>query len=423
MHIEYLVTKSDTSQCNLGTPVRPKMESYLLGLSGTAHNSLAAEIFCAASTWAYSDLRTFASMMCHRGLYGEFVGINVKNDAALVDTSAYLFLSQDKKLAILTCRGTDPTNVINWLADASTNLLAQEEGAVHGGFLTAGIVLIPAISHLLLEWTQHGKSLADGLVSLNAKCYPDDVFPPEMSWAALKLGQVQRLQSLLTHTGLYSQNRWPALKERVEQELSTVEERLDQIETLTQTAKSKASDVQDSRPEPQQEKPALYICGHSLGGAFAGMAGGMIYSNPRFKPIKDALRSMYTFGAPMFADKTLADARAKDLGQRLFRHRYKDDIVPLLPGRFQGRYEHFGQSYTNAKDGGWTRTMAVERAVVGTLISNLIGIAAFAKENITLLRWLPLPFSWTDHSPLRYMRTSQANLAGWEILGAELSPR
>src|SRR5690349_7045345 len=106
MQIEYLVAKSPMKQHDVAptqsvqgssppqeTMIPPsQVESYLVNLEGTMHNGPATQLLCAAATWAYSDLKAFASVMSHRGLYGEYLGINVTNQVTFVDTTAYLFL-------------------------------------------------------------------------------------------------------------------------------------------------------------------------------------------------------------------------------------------------------------------------------------------------------------------------------------------
>lgn len=355
MHIEYLVTKNP----NKGSVSPSKKIDYLVGLEGTLHNGPAARLLCAAATWAYSDLTTFASMMCNRGLYGEFIGVNVTNEAAFIDTTAYLFLSEDKRVAILTFRGTELTNIVNWLADASTETEPQEEGGIHRGFLTSVIVVLPVLRDLLLGWANSDPSmnLHEGIAEMKKKrCYPEQAYPQ----------------------------------------------------------------VLEPTPSSETSLPAaLYICGHSLGGALAQMAGALLHLDPTLFALREKLRSVYTFGAPMFADKTLADKLQAEFGERVFRHRYEKDVVPLLPGRQLGNYDHFGHGYVSS-EGVWVRRDRKEEPADWSMPAIIIGLVAFAKEKVPALRWVPLPVSWADHSPLRYMETSEAPRAGWEILGWEL---
>lgn len=452
MHIEYIATKrprcacepgssgqaqpssSDSAQPSSSNPAQQsqtpsslsgqkerlppsEVEGYLSSLEGKIHTGPATQLLCAASTWAYSDLKTFASMMCHRGLYGEFVGINVTNEVTFVNTTAYLFLSENKELAILTFRGTQMTDLVNWLANSTTEQEPQEEGGIHGGFLTAGIVVLPVLKRLLLPWSLGStESLAEGLLWMGEKsCYPDDVFPASLEQAVLERllerdGLLERLEKWRPE----DKTRWPRLKEMVEAKEGIARERLDQLHQLAEQMKK------DNRTTDRDLNRALYITGHSAGGAIASMAGAVLHLDPRLAPIRSKLRSVYTFGAPMFADNTLAVILEKELGQQTFRHRYKNDVVPLLPSRLQGKYKHFGCAYVSSNKGVWVRDVSEDKQTFGSLLSNIIGLVAFAKERVNILQWIPLPFSWADHSPLRYMKTSQAPRAGWEILGDEV---
>jgi pimeloyl-ACP methyl ester carboxylesterase len=403
MHIEYMRTRSPKraeSQCAWGgrkMPFPGDVEDYLVALDGTMHNGRATQLLCAASMWAYSDLKTFASLMCHRGLYGEFVSINVTNHPAFVDTTAFLFLSYTKTLALLAFRGTEPLNLVNWLADANTTLVPQEEGGIHSGFLAASIVLMPVLERLLLAWSDPTKprNLRDGLVMLSE----DACFPNELIMGPL--------------------NRWQKSEREIRAgnltKLAGVDDRavLPPV-TLTEEA------MEDRREkEANPPKPALYICGHSLGGAMAAMAAAMLL-DPRFKPIRARLRSVYTFGAPMFTDEVYADTLHRTLGDRVFRHRFGKDVVPLLPGTRLGSFKHFGVGYVNSPAGVWERAKSDNAPVAWSSLAILISMLAWLKETGNILPRLSLPYSITDHYPLRYLRTSQAPRAGWEILGWEL---
>lgn len=375
------------------------VEEYLVGLDGTMHNAVATRILCAAATWAYSDLRTFAAMMCHRGLYGEFVAVRVVNQPTLVDTTAHLFLSDTQKLAILAFRGTTPTNITNWLSNATTKMSPQEEGSIHGGFLNSSIVLLPILKDLLTSKS----SLAEALIkSRDQSCLPENLFPKRLEKHRDELQQLKR-----------------------------------EIEAARRSAEIGANAPQagaqgDALNPNEPVAPALYICGHSLGGAYAAMAAAFIQLEPTLVHVRRNLRSVYTFGQPMFADRTFAKSLEENLGDQVFRHRYRDDIVPRLPGTLSGAsYYHFGRSYVSSRDDVWVREDVRERGplrrllspggqVIGSLSSSLIGVVAWVRGNIPLLQWIPLPVSWGDHSPLHYMRVSQAPRSGWEILGQEL---
>jgi hypothetical protein len=369
------------------------VEDYLAGLDGTIHNPVVTRILSAASMWAYSDLKTFASMMCHRGLYGEFVGITVTNSSALVDTTAYLFLSDTQKLGILTFRGTAMNNLANWLSNANTHMTPQGEGAIHSGFLNASIVVLPILQSLLLT----KDNLARGLLKIRDTWgIPEQVFPENLEEAACDVADYKRCREELEERRRKAQG---------------------------EAAEDPCADAKTP------SGPALFFCGHSLGGAYAAMAGAMMQLEPSLKDIRENLRSVYTFGQPMFADKTFAEALEPNLGKRVFRHQHKRDIVPRLPGHDMGKFYHFGQNYVDSDDV-WVRESTVREWWSGrrsgpvrwTLLSNVIGVLASASASFPVLRSLltELP-SWADHSPLHYVRISQASRSGWDILGPELA--
>lgn len=418
MHIEYLEKKkplpdpapayeSDpASKSDSSTP--SQLEQYLLQLDGEVHRPAVTEILCTASMWAYSDLTTFASWMTRSGLFGEFVGINVSNDVAFVDTTAYLYLSESKNLAILAFRGTELTNPVNWLADVSAKMAEGEEGGIHSGFLTAALVVLPILRELLLEWARSSTSLADTLRCLRRKSpYPKEAFPTEAQ---------------LRQPGTIG-----APPEDSDEESLTkgdVDELADKV----------ASKVVEELAESQDElKPGLYITGHSLGGAFASLAGAEIYLEPALTKVKRRLRSIYTFGAPMWADKTyVATLEQKGLDKRLFRHRYEKDVVPLLPARSQGEYKHLGCAYKSSK-GVWVRSNYGEEQANMAIMTIFWGLMPFLTESVAAWKWFGInwfnqpwliswlfPYSWTDHEPLRYLRVSQAGRSGFEILGNEV---
>lgn len=406
MHIEYLVTRRPS--CNSSDRDAPTlMEQHLIELDGEVRDERATEILCFASAWAYSDLTTFAAAMCPRGLYGEFVGINISNHVAFVDTTAYLFLSDTQQLAILTFRGAELTNSINWLADASASMRVVGEGGIHGGFLTAIIAILPLLQELLLSWSSRSCTLADALYCLRAGgCYPLEAFPTLQQLAQTSLSAREQLKPTLPESNPLAQA----------------------------DVQAAASAVVDELMVPQG--PALYICGHSLGGAFASLAGAEFYLRPALLAVKRRLRSIYTFGAPAWGDATIVDALdEKGLGTRVFRHRYANDLVPLLPGRHQGAYKHLGRSYEN-RDGAWVRSTRLDEQVHLGLLALLAGLLPFLTEampgwrplgikwlNIPGLMRFLLPYSWPDHKPERYLLISQAPKVGFEILGGDYDAR
>jgi hypothetical protein len=97
---------------------------------------------------------------------------------------------------------------------------------------------------------------------------------------------------------------------------------------------------------------ALYVTGHSLGGAMAALFALSIAANADQRPIADTLRAVYTFGQPMTAGEPLPSV-ARAVAQRVFRHVNARDPVPALPPLAWGRFAHFGHEYRFANDE-WT---------------------------------------------------------------------
>jgi hypothetical protein len=93
---------------------------------------------------------------------------------------------------------------------------------------------------------------------------------------------------------------------------------------------------------------ALYITGHSLGGAMALLMAVMLRKTQPgtdYGKIADKLRAVYTFGQPMVASQQLADDLQQDwfFRDQLVRHIYSRDVIPQLPPL--GDYAHFGQEH------------------------------------------------------------------------------
>jgi hypothetical protein len=93
-----------------------------------------------AASWAYADKQVFDQVMERRGISsGPSTFLEVANDAMFVCARAYL--QPVGKGVLLAFRGTEPTDLINWLADATVQKVAfhanspgAPHGYVHGGF-------------------------------------------------------------------------------------------------------------------------------------------------------------------------------------------------------------------------------------------------------------------------------------------------
>ncbi|XXX75792.1 lipase family protein [Sorangium sp. So ce134] len=341
------------------------------------HDRSIANFLGIASSWSYSDIDTFARLMHRRHIvsYNETVGITNANPALFVDTTAYLVQSADRKLAILTFRGTGLQNTVNWLTDVS----ARPDpfftvGRVHGGFYRAALVLWPTISSLLRS-ALRGDSICEAAMQerarvqdcIGARCLHGEAGQP----GAPPEGGPESL-------------RWPG---------------------------------QRSSPEEQGALEALYITGHSLGGALAVIAAALIHVDPALDALRKRLRGIYTYGQPMVGFRDFTSRFDEEFGKKLFRHVYGKDIVPCLPPRSTGDFVHFGKEF-GSDEGGWMYRSQPVSQVRTFLGSTVVGVLAWLQTQLAglpVLQWLPTRYSWGDHSPLNYLRTSQAVSAGAEF--------
>ena len=152
-------------------------------------------------------------------------------------------------------------------------------------------------------------------------------------------------------------------------------------------------------PDMTLEHPmeALFVTGHSLGGALALLFALFVTANPGHAGIADKLRAVYTFGQPMAIGEPLPDI-ARALSPRIIRHVLARDIVPSLPPAGWGRYAHTGQEY-RYEDGTWHRqeqpTPQLEH--IGEISRALLAGAAPAS------RRRASHYTLADHGPHRYL--------------------
>lgn len=161
---------------------------------------------------------------------------------------------------------------------------------------------------------------------------------------------------------------------------------------------------------------SLYITGHSLGGAMAVIAAALLFADEINAEIRSALRGVYTFGQPMVGGEAFSAACERAFGDITFRHVYQNDLVPRFPPRSAGRFEHFGRELASVEDGWQHRPKPVSQTYT-FLASSAIGVLSWLGQQLPILGWMRMPFSWGDHSPLHYMRCSQRSL---RVLGSEL---
>jgi hypothetical protein len=156
----------------------------------------------------------------------------------------------------------------------------------------------------------------------------------------------------------------------------------------------------ETMPNPLE---ALYVTGHSYGGAMASLLAIMLRNEPAYAPLLRKLRAVYTYGAPMVGSPALAEACAADdrLGDRVFRYVYDNDIVPQLPPRACGEFEHFGEEYRYTPSRGWRES--TPRTQLGGLVEVLAAPTTVLARQLRLTHNVRFHASLYDHLPGGYI--------------------
>ncbi len=148
------------------------------------------------------------------------------------------------------------------------------------------------------------------------------------------------------------------------------------------------------------ERPleALYLTGHSLGGAMAALFALDVYTNSAHRTIADRLRGVYTFGQPMAIAGPLPPVGDR-IGSRIFRHILPQDPVPTLPPARYGPFVHFGQEYRFV-GGTWQRSETLIEQMPSLRHIPRSVLAFFATEKG---RRRPYRYSAAYHAPDYYI--------------------
>jgi hypothetical protein len=311
-----------------------------------------AKKLAAVSAWSYSDLETFQNKLSIDLGYprGDYVEISVKNDAMLVQATAQVIRSYDKKTAIVCFRGTELVNVVNWLTDVTVRKENFHEYYVHSGFL------------------RNLKEVWDGPKGILAH-----------------LLQPAKMPSTYT-----------------DYTVDPVDLEHDALE-------------------------AIYITGHSLGGAMAGLAALDLNKNERYAALWGKLKGAYTYGQPMFSGCEKRDELQGLMGGVLFRHVYQNDIVPHLPPLSVGLFDHVGSERRNysgeMNDDAWILRQGgplglIDKGRVTQVPSVLLSSPLLALDAVLQqVSWVYVPmnvmnkflpflkvwWSMLDHLPIWYM--------------------
>jgi hypothetical protein len=142
---------------------------------------------------------------------------------------------------------------------------------------------------------------------------------------------------------------------------------------------------------------ALYVTGHSLGGAMAALFALTLDGGPADRAVAERLRAVYTFGQPLVVGEPLS-ARAAQVAQKLFRHVRPRDPVPALPPAAWGKLAHIGHEYRCA-NGQWELAAAPTSQLAGMkeLPRSLLALFASEKRRASV-RW-----TIADHGPHHYI--------------------
>jgi hypothetical protein len=227
--------------------------------------------------YSYADGDTVATMMTRLGLPNNHcLQVSEVVDAMFICSTAYVVQSADNRVAIVCYRGTQPTNLVNWLTDLT---------------IEPTRIQIPANGKL-----------------------------------------VQTSGDMYVHGGFYRNVR--ATRYRVGEALGQAHSR---HSILPPGSGHPAAPFRPRRLE------ALYLTGHSLGGAMAALMAILIHTDPSYEPFRRLLKGVYTFGQPMIGNQALADAcQSVGLGELVHRYVYRHDVVPQVPPKEAGDFAHFG---------------------------------------------------------------------------------
>ena len=311
-----------------------------------------AHTLAVAAGYAYSDAATMSMMLARMGLQDNHcLQVDMSVDAMFIRSTAYLIQSSDGSVVILAYRGTEPTNLVNWLTDAD----------VHP-------------DKIAFPFPRDAKAADPAKSSLP----PDAEAVPAESYAV--------------HAGFYRNVR--ATRFAV---IAALERALDRRSVLDDDSES---------PMPPMDKPmtTLYLTGHSLGGAMAALMAVMLSVEPEYKKLfAPMFKGACTYGAPMVGSPEFANACAANtfLDRNVVRYVYRKDLVPHLPPSESDAFQHFGREFRY--DRGWKKSDKPVTQTPGDILGLIEAPLGFVASKFRLLRGIPFRFSLNDHGPQHYI--------------------
>jgi hypothetical protein len=155
---------------------------------------------------------------------------------------------------------------------------------------------------------------------------------------------------------------------------------------------------------------AVYLTGHSLGGAMAVLMAAMTATDDDLTDVWGLVRAVYTYGQPMVGNAAFAKAiealglpMGGTLGTRIARYVYNRDVVPSLPPMALGSYAHTGAEFHWDKCA-WNRAKSSRGQVrfafeVALSVGGFLGAQSPSLDPITRLT----RYTLADHMPHHYV--------------------
>lgn len=265
----------------------PQLADCMVATRHHPHPEIAyALATCSGYAYAHADgradIRTVASMMARMGLpANRCFAIELSIDAMYLDSTAFVIQSSDGKVVILCYRGSELFDLVDWLSDFD-------------------------VEPEVYTFRFHGRE-----------------------------------NSANVHSGFFRSAR------------ATYDEVVDALKRA-----SRGEPVAEVHEEYQpydagarlEKMEALYIAGHSLGGAVGTLTAVMLKQDPdpEVREIASKIRAIYTYGQPMVGSPRFAEqCRRMDgfFDRNLIRYIHLRDVVPHVPPRETGRFQHFGQEW------------------------------------------------------------------------------
>ena len=311
-------------------PVYRDLADRLLA-AATHPDPTVAHVLATCSGYSYSDGPTVATIMARMGLdENHCVEIATTVDAMFIRSTVFVVQSRDGRVVIVSYRGTEPANIVNWLTDV-------------------------------------------------------DINPEKVS---LPFPGTDR--EFDVHGGFYRNVRAT---------------RYEVVATLQRALAGDSIRPDGGRMDHACE--ALFVTGHSLGGALGALLGVMLTTEPEYQSLAERLRAVYTYGQPIVGSPALAQEcdRHPFLGRNVVRYVYGNDVVTRLPPKPTGHFAHFGQELRCPSLDGPRRWVPSPRprTQIGNVVELALAPLAFVSRQVPWLRRLHTGASLHDHLPHHYV--------------------